>query len=108
MITLLITLSSIFAYILIGSLNYSYCKFHKIGAEYSKYYHEWDYMGTILASVFWPVGIWYTISVNLIKKFDKLIEQKEQKKELKLLRIEKEKKELQIAMRELDRELKVK
>ena len=103
MITLLV-LGSIFAYVLLGSLNYSYCKFHKIGAE--KYRYDWDYFGTIMISVFWPIGIWYTISKCLIMKFDKAIEQRESKKELKILQQEKEKKELQIAMKELDKELK--
>ena len=93
------------AYVFIGSLNYSYCKFHKIGADYSNYYHEWDYFGTTLISVFWPIGIWFTISRVLIMKFDKMIESKAYKKELKMLQLEKEKKELEIAMRELDKEL---
>ena len=104
MITLII-LGSIFIYVLIATFNFSYCKFHKIGAEYLKYCHVWDYTNTTLISVFWPVGIWFTISKILIKKFDKMIEQKAEKKAMRLLEDEVKKKELQIAMRELDKEL---
>ena len=88
-------------------MNYSYCKFHKIGADYSKYYHEWDYFGTVMISAFWPIGIWYTISRSLVMKSDKMIEYKAEKKAMKFLEDEIKKKELQIAMRELDKELNV-
>jgi hypothetical protein len=58
-----------------------------------------------MISIFWPIGIWFAIACWLIMKFDKMIESKAEKNAMKFLEEEIKKKELEIAMRELDKEL---
>jgi len=103
--TFLLILLGLAGNVMTIALVYFTCKRNKIGiTEYQSI--DDDNTGALLASIFWPIGIWIVFGILFFKMLDSNYEKMEKKRELKERRLATEKREIEKRLEELELELK--
>jgi hypothetical protein len=104
MAMILAILLGLTGYTTLIALAYFICKLNKIGITEYKYISN-DDSGAKLASIFWPIGVWFIFCVLFFKMLDSGYERLEKKRTLKKRMIELKNRELELRLEELEREL---